>query len=570
MVSASGTNYYSASSNDHGAYVYFTSLISDFEALYDQVLAENDSALNVSSRLYGITNSTYETLIVYSSIGINDKVLSLASEFQKLGECSFYVSSGSLSFRRGMEEGDYVSARNALLLMETGLSSCREAVNSISSVELVGENNESLRFDVTGLSSKLDGVEDLIGEYRRALDAAEVPSNFSVFISKESPMVLDNVTIFGYAPNMSSVLLVVNGTLYTPELGNGTFRLVYSFPRTGTYEIYAVGVNSSGSFRSNVLLVNVTRIPTRIIAEESRGEAVTVSGYLLDYWSRGVDRVPLKLVVGGEAYPLVTDPEGFFNATVNVSSEVNATVLFAGTSLYAPSNVTLLLLPAKLRPTIRLFYEGGSVKAGDTVTITGTVTPDLSIPLVIYVDDSPYTTITARGDFSFQVQLGEGTHEVYAYFPGSDELQASGSNVIQITAAPISYTTRILLLLAFLLLAGLGYKFLTREKVQPAVEEVAGERPVEAEFGEAPPDVLGAYRVVYRFLRRLYSLPGSITPREMLSRLRGEPFYNDLEKLTVMHERGLYARMRFGISEALGAVKRASRVIITAIVRDEL
>ncbi|NJE77292.1 Ig-like domain repeat protein [Thermococcus sp. ES12] len=570
VVSASGIDYHLANSNDYGAYLYFMSLLRDFQSLYDIVLAENDSAVNVSSELYTVTNSTYGTVIMYSS-GSSGKIVSLAADFRELGECSFYISSGAAGFRVAMDDADYVNARNSLILMEVGISSCREALLSISSVALVGENNETLHLDVGELSSRLEGLESLLSDYRRRLESVEAPSNFSVFISKPDPMVLENITIFGYAPNMSVVLVMVNGTMYTPEVASGTFRLVYTFPQTGEYEIYAVGVNASGSFRSNVLTVNVSRIPTRIVAEESLGETVTISGYLLDYWGRGVSRVPIKLVVGGSVYTLVTTQEGFFNTTVNVSSEVNATLIFRGSPYYAPSNATLLLLPAKLKPTIRLFYDGGSVRAGDTVTITGKVSPDVAVPLVIYVDDSPYTTLNARGEFSFQVQLSEGEHRIYAYFPGSGELQASRSNVVQITATPISYTLRFLLLLLFLLAAGVAYKFLTKEKPAKTSPETVPEKAgVESEAGSAKPDVLRAYRVVYRFLRRFYSLPSSITPRELLERFRGEPFHDDLAELTGMHERSLYGRVRFGLSEAIGAVKRASRVIITAIVRDEL
>lgn len=533
------------------------------------ILSGRGAAINVSCGLYSAVNSTYETTVLYSRV-VNTKVLSLASYFKTLGECSFEIASGDSEFKMAIRREDYISARDALLHMETGVSSCSRVLGEISSVELVGRNNESLKLDVGNLSSQLDRMAVLIEEYGRTLKAFSKPSNFSIFVSKESPMVTENVTIFGYAPNMSSVIVVINGTNRTPRLVNGTFSLVYSFPKVGLYEVYAVGINSSGSFSSNVLRINVTRISTRIIAEEERDENVTVSGYLLDYWGRGVPGARLEIVIDNDVYPAVTDDMGFFNITVNVTSEENATVLFGGTPLYGPSNMTLILIPAKLRPIIRLVYRGGTVKAGEPVTIRGEVSPAVSIPIVIYVDDSPYTTVTARGNFSFKVRLGEGTHKVYAYFRGNSELSASKSNVIQITATPVSYVERLFLLIAFSLLAGVGYLLMGRRKGLPVSEERVEEKKEPTESDEPPSDVLAAYRIVYRVLRRVYSLPPSITPREMLSRLRNRSFYRDLAELTSMHEKRLYARVRFQLSEVWNALKRASRIIITAVVGDEL
>jgi len=568
-VSGVGIDYSSMGSNDYGAYMYFSSLLDKFVGLYEIILDGNSSALNTSLELYSLTNSTYRALLIYSSVGVKNNVLSLARDFRTLGECSLYIANGSSSFNGDLSVRDYADARSDIFLMKKGLSLCNETLYRISSVPLAGGGNRTVRMNVSTLSAKLEDVSSLVVRFQRSLDALKFNKNFSVFVVPCRPVVDENVTLFGYAPNMSSVLVWVNGTTYRVMPENGTFHMSLSFHRPGVYEVYATGTNTSGTFRSAPLTVPVDRIPTTIVATETRNGTVVVSGHLLDVWGNGVPYAVLSMISPEGNYSVRTGEDGSFNLTLNVSSVMNTTLLFAGNNRYSPSNFTLMILPTKLRPVIHLLYHGGAVKAGDVIRITGSVTPSERIPLIVYVDGSKYTTINADGKFSFHVRLDEGTHEVYVYFPGNDELSPAGSNVLTITATPINYKMSILLLLSFMVLAWIGYRIISQKKDSTTVESNPSvEAPTPRSVQSF--DAVASYRIVYRFLRRLYSLPISITPRELLSKLQNKPFYDELVELTELHEMALYARVRRGISGAVNAARKASRVIITAIVGDEL
>nr|WP_297505158.1 DUF4129 domain-containing protein [Thermococcus sp.] len=573
-VAARGPDYLTAGSDDYGTYIYFNSFLSEFNLLFSGIIGGENGTVETAAELYSQLNATYETLITYSATGIGQSALDVAPYFVQMGSCAVEMASGNGLFRESFSEGDYPGARRALIRMKLGLRECRSALDSISSATLTGPNGTRLAFDVGELRARLGELDLLIGRYERLLDQVQVPENFTLSVSNPAPYAYENVTFYGFTLGLKDVRILINGTAYRANVTNGMFHLEVSFERPGVYHATALGLNGTREVFSNTVNVSVGKVPTKILASESVSQGVTIEGYLLDYFGDGVPWRRILLNVGNETYYGITDENGSFRFFVgNVSEEMNATVVFPGDGIRMESSLVLTLFPAKDRPLIRLFREGTRVRAGEDVPIRGTVYGDYELPLTIYVDGRPYSSLRANGNFTFTVRLSPGRHEVYAYFSGSDELAPAASNVLVLEAVPIDYTRRFLLFVLFLIIAFAGYRLMTKRKPagrEPGEALAGALRPGEGVSIQGKPDLRRAYRVVYGLLKRIYGLPKSTTPRELLSLLNSEPFADSLAALTRLHERYVYGRKRPGARDVLKAIKHASLVIIGVFVRDEL
>lgn len=573
-VAGEGSNYSSAGSNEYGTYVYFSSMLGGFSSVLDGILNGENGTVERALELYSLTNTTYYTLVKYSGADIDEKPLELIPYFLQLGSAAFEMASGEASFRETFSTGEYTASRAALIRMKKGLWESREALDAISKVSLKGNNGTVLTFKVGEIYSKLDSVEALARQYETLLDRAQVPENFTLFLSDPSPMALENVTFYGFTLGLEDVHVVIDGTNLTANVTNGTFHVGYSFPRPGTYRAYAGGFNGTSEVVSNALTINVSGVPTKLLVTEAADGGVLVEGYLVDYFGKALPWKRVILKVGNSTYYGVTAENGSVGFHVpNVSSTVNATLLFPGDGIHLPARVSIALNPPLKRPTIRLFQGKTRVKAGEDVVIRGSVEVDRALPLTIYVDGKVHSTVTAQGDFAVTLRFSPGSHEVYAYFPGSRHLAPSSSNVLRIEAVSVDYTERFLLFATLLIVAFIAYRFVARRRVggvhSPPMPE-APTTPLLEGKGEEKPDVRKAYRTVYNLLRKLYNLPRSTTPRELVSLLATEPFRGHLEVLTRLHEAAVYGRMKLGPREILRAVKHASLVIIGVFVRDEL
>lgn len=551
--------------DDSGAYFYFGGLLNMSASVLSSVL-EGNTSLEGPLRLWNATNLTYSTVLAY---GLDGPVAELAGAFYGLGRGLYMISSGTAEFLNYTQTGNYAGAGSSLLVIEEGYSLARGALALIPSVRLLVNGSETT-LPVEPLEDLLGLVGERIREYRHILDAEWRPSNITVFSSRESPYVFENVTFFGYAPNMGRVRLWIGGESFVLNVSNGTFSMVYAFKDVGTYEVYAVGTNSTGTFRSNVLRVEVLRVPTRIVAFEKREETAVVAGYLLDAWGRGVPNATV-FVVTGEVYKGTTGADGSFQIAVNLTSAVNGTVAFLGNSFYAPSTMVLPLFPAKLPLLIKVSSSFDPLSGAVIVEGTLSPGPDYPVTLEVYVDGEKHSEVTVTGDeFKVQLKLAEGGHEVYVLFSGDENYLPSMSNVLEVTVSGTGYAVRLLGLLALGGLAFIVYRRAKVRKREPAPRAVQMAQPGEAPKGDVPKSVREVYLRVYRLLLRVMHLSPSVTPRELLSRFRNSTLYPRLKALTVLHEREVYAGIRMKASAVEGALRTAANVIVSLFVGEEL
>lgn len=568
----SAEDYRKAEKNDYGAYAYFRLMLDEANSVLSLLVEESPEALNQSLELYNWTNTTVEELITYQSLGASPKALELAYQFKTLGRELFLLSKWQGDFLKAISEGDFAGAKEALLYMSSSIEEIRPVLESVRGIYLVGENGERLELDLNETYETLGKLERLLEVYESRLNELFVPTDFSLFTSKPTAFLSENVTLYGYTLNLSEIRVFVNETPYTPEIIDGVFRLKISFNQSGSYVLYATALNGTKTVHSNSITLNVTRVPTKVVALQKTGENSTVEGVLIDYYGNPVPGKSILLLLENLTLESVSDENGTFIFELpELRGSMNTTVIFEGDEYYAPSYANITLEPTREKVLIRLFFDKKEVRAGERIEVRGLVNgTSEEIPIEVYVDENLVEERRVRGNFTISLTLDEGNHAVYVRFPGNERFSESFSNTIEIYASSYLSTTRIAIFSAFLIIGLLVYHFINRKPVSKAPTK-APERSVE-EFtlGEEKPDLLRAYRFLYRFLRRLYNLPKSTTPRELLGRLRGWEFLPELKRVTELHEVAFYGRKMPGIKEVVEGVRTVARIVLGAIVGDEL
>ena len=565
LSSAAGLNYSLAKPNDYGVYLYFSPLLGNVESALDLILSSNASAINASEEVLSIANMSYETLLLYGSS--NQKALEVASLFLSLSRGLVEVANGSITFQNAFERGDYSDAQGALILMGLGKEEVGKSLSELSTFTFMADNGSSLSFRLKPLYSRLNRIEGLIEKYESLLSSAK-PSNFAVFSSSTTPYACDNLTVYGFAPNLSDVNVVVNGESFPVNVTNSSFKFVYSPKAPGLYSIYATALNGTFEVRSNELLLNVSRCPTRIIAREVLESGTSIVGTLVDYSGNPLGEKKVELLLNGSIFKTVTSYNGsFFLSLPPITSGVNATLLFRGDSRYAPSNLTLTLIPLSKNLLMEIRPKRDSYLPGEPVVIEGSLSSDEPLPVFLYVDGKPNSTLRLSGNFTIKLNLPKGKHRVYLLFKGGSGYLPSTSNVVVVEVTPIDYTRRALLLVVTVVALLLSYRLVaTRRKGEETVERV-GEKESSPGSSEVSPK--WALVFLFGFLRRFYSFSPSTTPRELLLKLKDRPFVGSLKQLVELHESAVYGG-KTELLKIINVVKRVSGLIVSVVVGDEL
>jgi len=362
---------------------------------------------------------------------------------------------------------------------------------------------------------------------------------------------------------------------------------VYSFDTVGKYEVFASGVKNGSVEKSNTLVLNVLKIPTKIVLSSEGSayinESMRVSGALLDYYGRPLKGEEVFGEFDGERFALSTLSDGSFsfNVTSDESGKKLLNVTYPGNEIYAGSSASLGLVFLKYPVKITIKTEKNKFKIGEEVKISGIVSGvRREIPVIIYVDDEPYTELYAIRDFKVKVTFNEtGEHRIYARFPGNDYYEAANSNMITLKIVEFSLFEILLIILIAGLLFGigfLGYKIYRKGREGVTDEEFLTLLKVmeEAEkMGEAKRKLKSLrqmYREIYYKLIKHYNLKPSLTPRELVNRLRKENFAYHLEKATGLYEKHFYGKKVLRRSDVLDYLRHIAGFIVSFIVREEL
>ncbi len=560
-----------AKSGDYGVYLYFRGVLEEFNTVLGDLQSNGSTGLAVESfaNRTALIGGIVEN---YSTFGIPRSSITVANQFAYLGKDTLAFYRDELKFKSEMEAEEYTKARDTLITMKGVLGDMTRRMGTLSEMEFTAKNGTTVRFDLSETIRRLDGLYGLIRKWEEVLNRVEGPKEFSIYLQTPRAIINESASFYGYRLNLTNVTMFIDGAPYEPEVRGNSFSLNHTFIEPGIHVVYATALNGSTLLKSNVLKVNVHRIPTAIAAHQD-GEYLT--GVLMDYTGKGLTGEFLLISVGGHQYMTKTSGEGNFTFILPDSRNLrNATVVFYGDRWYAPSSATVGIQPPKKRLSIVITSDSRDVKEGP-VEITGRVIGTKEkIPVEVYIDGNLSSVVEVAPNFTITVTLKEGTHTLYLRFPGNEEFAESISNTLKFNVRAVSYARRIALLLGLFLLGLGGYAATSRlkrgkEKVAPTVSK--GEVNRDALSGEEnQTDPISAYRVVYRTILRVYRLPRSTTPRELLLRFKNAPFGKWLEEATKFHERAFYRGTKLKAGEIARALKAAAMAIVSIFVGDEL
>jgi len=583
-----------AENSDLPVYLFLDSLLELATTSTEKILEieQNITELKILENRLTITSNE---VTYYKARGITSRLEEDLPPFIKLGEGLKNIAEGQRIFLKNFEvlqlEGSrdaYLDALRGVKLGRMGIEEAKESVETIKNLSFYDSEGRELRLNTEEIEKNLERLERIFTQYEKMLEKYSEISKMAIVIyaSKETPYLFETVEIYGYAFGVSEVKLHIISSASETEIPfrveNERFIFATSFKEVGAHKIFA----TSGELRSNTLILNVSKIPTFIIADggvSHISENFTIHGSLQDYKNNPLSNK--EVIVDGEK--VLTDHHGNFEITLK--SDIRKTfyldILFLGDEIYEGSktSVTVIFYGDKLNITL----SSSEVPiAGKEFKITGYVDSEYEVPLEVYVDGKPLKKIHAMGDFYFNLSLEAGNHQIFAVFNGDERYEPAKSNVLQLYLPVKSNILQLhlpaksnipqlhvysqyiplvlfifvaLTLLSILLLKlTFGRKIFGRKvKKEEKISEVLKKKE-EKEISKFSGI---RYRELYFMLTKLYGLKKSLTPRELLKKLENEPFIEELKKATIFHERSFYGMKRLQLPERRMFLRAIRRII---------
>ena len=668
-VSAGGVRhqiYSEASSTDEGIHSFFSDVIRDAGICLDKFIDESPDAENFSTSLESKINLTEEESRFYAAKGIESNVSLVVKPFSTLSGGVEKIAVNQTCFLSNItilkNESDYsayVNARKAVVIMRAGADEINHSLDRIAPIELRNETSPLL-FNVTDQRGKIKDVYALIGNYERLLEKYEF-KGLLVDVSDDHPLLYQEITIYVYAGDISSLSLFIDNFCY--ELKSQTYQTKnHTFETLGEHLIYAKGITGDGEkMASNIVKVYVDKRATFIVLSSTYSDLLTkhvkMTGCLVDYYNNPLPVANVTVKTGEEETVLKTDRRGSFefncakssggdlygsalysgnnsykgsgaNITisrspislhiesdrteVNVDEIVNITGSVHGRYLFnwdnVPGNDSEMLLKylkddldikwlenatiskynhdtiinitagehsaeiimderkenAKLKIDNNRTYVLEVKKEGDELNVYQIVSLNYFVQRTIYLkiknvetNTTIEETIIADKDFDFPLSFSNpGNYTVQAFFTGDPLFEPADSNVIKIAANETEegypFITLIIALIAIALIFAGIYVWKrrgTNQKNKPAeIPEMDIAEEKKKEGLESVPSVTllesegvaGAYKLLFDTIVAKYKLKKSFTPRELLEKVKKEPFAERLEKVTELYEKNVY------------------------------
>ncbi|AFK22120.1 hypothetical protein [Pyrococcus sp. ST04] len=569
--------YEDVKSNDEGVYIFFSSLAKLSNEVLELVVEEGN-ATSKFELLDTIVNKTLWELPYYRSIGVGARIEKFLKPFIKMRDGLRDVKTGQAEFfrwynvlKKSRSFSAYSKAASALILMKNGRDTIVEASKEIKSLNFIMENGSVKRIDVN-FEDNIERLDRLIDYYSRLLERLKVPEGFFVNVSKLNPYATEPVIIYGAGEGLKNIILYVGNESF--DVGS-PFSITYSFPRPGVYEVYATAVNGSRLVKSNIIVVNVTKMPTKIVVEKRVygyvSTPLVLSGSLVDALSRPLANRTLLVISSGEETYVITDVNGVFRKIYSLDSlgTINVRILFEGDDVYENSSASVTLVFLRLPVTLKIEGEE-KARIGSTYRVYGEALGLRNGTLLIYVDNRTHGSVNVRNSkFTFNLTFEvPGTHEIFVAFPGDNTHAPAKSNVlvVKVYVPPYAEVAGFILLL-ILMYAVFRITKRKRSKKKITLHDIiAGVEERE----EEKRSVREAYRWLYKRLISQYGLKPSITPRELYRFLSKERFAPYLRKVTAIHEVHVYGMRRLPSKTVKDFFRSLSVLIISKIIGEEL
>ena len=628
--------YSAAPSSDEGIHSFFSDVIRDAGICLDNFVDESPDADTRASQLESRIKLAVEESKFYAAKGFESNVSWVVQPFSTLSGGVEKIAVNQAVFLSNItileHESDflaYVNARKAVVTMRTSADEINRSLDRIAPIELWNETSPLL-FNVTGLSEKLKDVFALISIYEQLLEKYKVEGSLlEVKVSDKRLFVYEEIMIYIYAMDVTSICLVIDNATHKLREHAGEQTKKYQFEELGEHVIYAKGIALNGSkIKSNIVKVYVGKIPTSIIISSKDAALVTervkITGLLLDYYDKPLRAANVSVIAGDEETNVTTDRSGHFefNATRSFEGYLIVSAFYPGSEIYNSSRANSSIFFSRF--SLALLIEAGNmdVTVNETVNFSGSVSgisTNYTLPLTILADDIGVQTSSAVNDFEFSFSFSRpGTYEVYAPFPGDPMFKPANSNVVTITVTEkpffqkerfskeiiTNYRESNILFYLFLLLIAIVSFFVglyarvivsfssdiyaralkkkrdeqKKESAEKQGIEVANEKQeknLQEEVAEVNREGVGfeeAYKLLFDTIISHYGFKKSLTPRELLTAIKtkNEPFTDLLEAVTERYEEAFYGDRALADGEKERSIKQIEEILRFFLIQKSL
>ncbi len=587
--------YSDAVPSDEGIHEFFSGLLGDAEKCLESFLYEDGEAVTLSKSFSNTVMLTSEEIRFYSMKGVESNASLVISPFLSMSFGVEKLTQSQATFLSSMEtfaEGKgsystYLSARSALTNMRIALEEINRSVSEIESISLWNGSSE-IYFDVSGMKNRIKEVRGLISYYEELLAEYEgefVAEGIVVVVSDNHPFLYQEIEIHVIAVNVTPTALFIDGIEHSPE-GN---VVRYSFEELGTHTVYAEGVKNGKVYRSNTVKIHVIKIPTHIILSAERvsllNEDVKVEGFISDFYGKPLN-VNVSVSIDGNERILHAE-NGFFSVSVTRDSEgfVNVNAHYPGNETYGESESSISVFFSRFPVTIYIEANRTEIGPNGSVEFGGEIHGvDYPVNIEIFRNSSKVMTLSTSGNFTFTLSFPDrGKYSVFAFFAGDSLYKPAKSNEITVTVIAAEYpaygkvlsvrfsdltTSHIVLMAAIITLILLVWFALRQRKGEEhrvaeteVDDEEDNEAPAPAEMRVLPDDISESYRLLFNELIQKYGLKKSLTPRELLSSLKKEQFYEKLKIVTELHEKAVYGEVELDVEEKGVYIRLISEIL---------
>lgn len=554
-----------AEQSDEWLHDFFSKFLKDFEGCL-QGIAKSETMANESREIMESLEIVRREIEFYRSKGIEtnaslaiEPFLSFSKNMAILAEAQEEFLNEIRNLKEG--KGNYWLIAAAISKAKVSIEEMRKDLDDIDSVVFYGA--EPLYFNTSAVRELLDEIEELFELYEDLAKAYEVDGIW-VFVSKQHAVLFEKIRIWVYARNVTPTDLFIDEIRFEPV------EIEYSFETLGRHFIYAKGIKGNEIVRSNIVEINVSRVPTYIFLSSSPafiGEETEVNGLIQDYYGAKMS-VPLKLSVDGEEL-LLESKDGIFSLKIKRDYECSVRVeaFYEGDETheraYAEEIVQFLRFPV----WIVLESDRQRVSVGEEVLFNGTMSE--SLPIEIIVNSEEMLKLKAEKNFSFSLNFSApGLYEIYARFPGDELRRPAESNRIKIAVfEPLLQKNHLILLilLSLLLLSafaieGLGKRRAKQEAKAEMKASIAEEKREEKTEGRER-SLEALFTELFEALVKKFGLKKSLTPRELLIELRNWNFAEKLREIVELHEKFTYADIKLSREEEERFFKLSMEII---------
>ncbi|AIF70334.1 hypothetical protein PAP_09795 [Palaeococcus pacificus DY20341] len=584
-----------AKKSDEGVYRFLEILLNYAISSTNAIVDERNTSIDYSNLLGARLNQTVEEISFYKSKGVTSAVEEYIPPFLGLHDGIRDIIKGQMLFLGNIDrvkEKDrraYALALNGVEMGKEGILKVNESIRAIAEFTFVSEEQNELKLNTDRLEENLKKIQKMFQSYERILREYDVlggEDRLTLYASDLNPPVFENVTFYGHAKGLEKINLHVkdsNGleTILLVSVSKDRFRFVYSFSEIGTYKVFVTGKKNGKILRSNTLILNVSRIPTEIIAYGGSayiGTSFELTGVLQDYRGNPLKGQTVFITFKNTSMSTATDDTGAFSAnlTSKQAGRYEVKVSYNGDELYAPTSSTVKVAFLR-RPLMIKLNSQEKIKVGKPLKVEAVVASKYEVPITIYVDGKQYKEIKAKGNFEFTVVFNEtGRHDIQAVFQGDSFYAPSKSNILSVEVIEGVPILKAILFLILSVGGFLAYKALSAKTTIDGMSEeeflalLKAQEKEEKKQKKRSKKLNDYYKVLYSRLIKTYRLKRSTTPRELLARVKDEPFVGDLAIATILHEKYTYSKKRLSSNEIIEFIRSVGRTLLGFLVRDEL